>query len=360
MRDGRSRTPLLHVLSSTDRRGAEVFGVRLDAALAELGWATTSVALASGRQEDALPVPVLGPATLGPTTLYRLRRASTGRLVVAHGSTTLPACALATAGKASFLYRNIGDPSYWAGTPRRRLRVRIMLRRARAVVALTEAAADVLRSTFRVRSDRIFVIPNAVPLDRFPPVDEHRRAQARATLGLPDGDVVAYIGALSTEKNVADAIDAVSRLAGAQLVIQGDGPQRGLLERQAAGRLAGRIRFVPAAADPSTVLAAADVLVLPSLTEGMPAVLIEAAFTGIPVVASHVGGVAEIVLDGETGVLVPPRDPEALASALRAVLREPGSMGKAGRAHCAARFDMDKVVPAWDQVLRTVTAVGRG
>ena len=346
------RSPaLLHVLSTTDHRGAEVFGVRLDAALAAKGWTTRVVALAPGGQAPRLAVDVLGSRSLGPATLGRLRRAAAGHVVIAHGSSALPACALATAGAAPFLYRNIGDPSYWAGSPARRLRVLALLRRSSAVVALSEPAAAVLRARFGVRRDRLFVIPNAVPLALFPVADEQRRAEARSALGIVGRDVVAYVGALSAEKNVGAAIDAVSGITGAQLVVQGDGPDRAVLERRAHQRAPGRVRFLGSSGDSASVLAAADVVVLPSHTEGMPAVLIEAAFTGIPVVATDVGGVATLVRHQETGLLVPPGDTDALASALRTVLRDPGGMGQSARAYCGARFDLANVVPLWEEVL---------
>ncbi len=343
---------LVHVLASADHRGAEIFATQLSDVLTARGWTSRCVALTRGGQRPSLPVPALGSRALGVATLQRLRRDTRGRVVVAHGSTTLPACAIALLGSSPFVYRNIGDPTYWAVDGLRRTRVRVFLRRARFVVALTAAGADALHRLLGVPTSRLVVIPNGVPSERFPLTDPVRRKRARRELQVADGSrLVAYIGALSQEKNVSSAIDAIGLMPDVQLAIMGDGPERDLLERRAQGIAPGRVEFLPPTADPSVLLRAADTLVLPSRTEGMPAVLIEAGLTGLPVVASDVGGVGEIVRDGETGILVPPDDPEQMARGLRAVLDHPDGMGAAARAHCVAHYDLAVVASAWEQLL---------
>src|SRR5262245_37687732 len=127
------RTPTtLHVVTSTDRRGAETFGVMLRDALAARGHRGDVVALVPGRGDRPLPIPALGRSRVSPRALLRLRRlCRRAGVVVAHGSSTLPACAAATALTGTpFVYVNIGDPRYWSSTPTRRLRVRFLLGRA--------------------------------------------------------------------------------------------------------------------------------------------------------------------------------------------------------------------------------------
>ena len=148
------------------------------------------------------------------------------------------------------------------------------------------------------------------------------------------------MGSLTDEKQVGVAIAAVGRLPHAYLVVAGDGPERAALEAQAAAAAGSRVRFTGALADAGPVYAAADVIVLPSRTEGMPAVLIEAGLRQRAVVASRVGAVPDVVVDGETGVLVGPGDVEALARALDRVLTDVGSMGRAARRHCLAHFEI--------------------
>ena len=345
---------VLSVITSTDRRGAETFAVGLGAALEALGRSVRTVALAPGTSDGALPVPTFGTSTLAPRTLRSLRGASRdAAVVVAHGSRALPACAIATAGRGQpLVYRNIGDPRYWAGGSARRLRVSLFLRRAQAVVVLDGAAADAIMERHGIPAARICVIPTGVPAELFPLVDEQRRDAARRRLGYDhDARIVAYVGALSWEKDVGAAVLAVASLPGVRLAIVGDGPQRGAVTAAARGLAPGRVDFLGPVVDPALTLAAADVLVLPSRTEGIPAVLIEAGLSGLPVVATDVGGVREVVVHGETGLLVAPGDETALAGALRRALANGHGMGAAGRERCLARFEMAAIAARWDHLI---------
>ncbi|HEX2027366.1 MAG TPA: glycosyltransferase family 4 protein [Nitriliruptorales bacterium] len=348
---------ILQVITDTDRRGAQVFGRDLHGALTALGWRVRTVALSPGSHPDPLDVPVLGDRPLAPTTLGRLRReASDAQLIIAHGSTTLPACGLGTAGLATpFVYRNIGDPCFWANTPGRRLRVRILLQRARAVAALWPGAARALTRSFGVQAGRVRVIPNGVPVERFPPVEPGERPRARGRLGLrPDAATAVYVGALTDEKDVGTAIRAVPLLRGWQLLVVGEGPLRSSLQHLADRVAPGHVRFSGPTRTPHEAFAAADVVLLPSRTEGLPAVLIEAGMSGLPAVATDVGGVREVVLAGRTGELVPPGDPRRFARAVRTVLQHADRYGQAARRHCVARFELQVVATAWDDFLRTL------
>ena len=209
----------------------------------------------------------------------------------------------------------------------------LFLRRAQALVVLDEATADAIMQRHGVPAARIHVIPTGVPVEQFPLVDRPRRQAARFALGYADDDrVVAYIGALSQEKDVVTAVRAVAGLPGVRLAIAGDGPDRDEITAAAQGLAPGRVDFLGPVADSAQTLAAADVLVLSSRTEGIPAVLIEAGLSGLPVVATDVGGVREIVVPGETGLLVRPHDHAALAGALQRVVTDGHGMGLAARA----------------------------
>jgi len=175
--------------------------------------------------------------------------------------------------------------------------------------------------------ERTVVIPNAVPLDV-------PRAHAESGGRLR----VASVGRLAAPKDFITLVRALARLPGGSYRAQiiGDGPDRGAIAREierlgigAPVSLAGECGDVPQR------LAAADVLVLSSRSEAMPMVVLEAMAAGLPVVASAVGGMPELVVDGETGLLVAPGDPEALAAALSRLARDPllrGRLGAAGRA----------------------------
>ena len=246
-----------------------------------------------------------------------------------------------------FVYRNIGDPRFWAASPLRRARTRAFLARARAVVALTPGASSILAAHYGVAPGSISVVPNGVASDRHRPADAAARAAARAGLGLPsDAPVVAVIGALRPEKDVGLALDAVAALDGAHLLVVGDGPERLGCEARAQAVAPGRVHFTGSLADPGPAFDAADVVLLTSRTEGLPAVLVEAGLRAIPVVTTDVGFVRDVVDDGITGLVVAQRDPIALSVAISQALASP-ELGGAARRRCEARFDLESVADAW-------------
>jgi glycosyltransferase involved in cell wall biosynthesis len=351
--------PVLQLISSSSRRGAEIFAVDLAAALKARGRVVETLALTTSPSPNPLDVRALGAKSLAPTTLLAVRRAAaSASIVVAHGSRSLPATAAATFGlRTRFVYRSIGDVVSYASTPLRRARVALYLHRAIAVVALWPGAARALSEHCRVPTEKIRVIPNGVPAERFRFVDREPRAAARRHLGLPeDGGVALFLGALIPDKAADAAVDAVTSVPSLQLVIAGAGPDRARVESYAKARLPHRVHFMGAVSDPAIVLAAADVLLLPSRTEGMPAVAIEAGLSGLPVVATDVGAVGEVVVHGETGIVVRPGDSEALADGVRRALVASQAMGVRARQHCLKRFEIGVVSAAWDRLLDELEA----
>jgi glycogen synthase len=193
------------------------------------------------------------------------------------------------------------------------------LRRTDAVVVLTDRTAAALRAD-GVPAERITVIPSGFD----PALFAGGREDVFPGLARPR---IGYVGRLAPQKRVDLLVRAFNRMAGqAELVVVGDGPDRDLIRRLAAqSPAADRITlagFVEHAAVPA-VLASLDVLVLPSAYEEMGSVLTEAMAAGLPVVASDVGGIPEVVRPGETGLLVPPGDVDALAAALDRLVAEP-------------------------------------
>jgi teichuronic acid biosynthesis glycosyltransferase TuaC len=192
------------------------------------------------------------------------------------------------------------------------------LPRAARVVAVSRALGEEAIA-LGVPRDRVAIVMNGVDGELFRPRD---RAAARQDLGVSAGPLVVYVGNLKPEKGVAELAEAwpnvTAAVPDAQLAVVGDGPLR--------ERLAGeRIRLVgpqPLERVP-TWMAAADIVVLPSHSEGTPNVVLEALASGRRVVASNVGGIPDLITSPELGTLVPPRDPIALAAALVAALRAP-------------------------------------
>jgi glycosyltransferase involved in cell wall biosynthesis len=354
---------ILQLITDRDRRGAQVFALDLAVGLRELGATVETVGLAPGTHGDLLPVRALGTRRLGFRTLKELRHAACGHdVVVAHGSSTLPASVLALIDTGlPIVYRQISDPEVWAASWSRRLRSAALLRRMSAVVALSASSSATLCRHYWLRSRPILaVIPNAVPEGRFRPPTADERAQARTTLGVSvDSAVVLFVGALAPEKGVDLAIRACAELPTAVLVVVGDGPQRRDLEALASRRMPHRCVFVGPLDDPQLAYWSADVLVLPSRSEAMPAVPIEAGLCGLASVATDVGAIREVIDHGTTGFVVSSGDVQAIASAISALMSDPSrrlAMGVAAADRCSGRFTITRVAPMWLHLLSSVSS----
>ena len=325
----------------------------LDQALTALGRDMRTVALTPA-PNDRLDIDTLGTRSLSLGTISRLRRSMRDvDLVISHGSRALPACAAAQLpSRRRFVFRSIGDGVFYARTPARRARVWLYLRKAEAVVALWPGSADTLAHRYGVPTERITVIPTGVPAERFPPVDAERRTAARAVFGLSDdARVVLSLGWLAREKGVQNAIKAVSAIPEVTLLVAGLGPELAALERLAADVAPGRVRFLGQVDDVSAAMSASDVFVLPSMAEGLPAVIIEAGLTGIPVVTTDVGAVREVIRNEETGIIVPSNDVLALREGLQRALSDGEVLAGQLQRHCLEHYEMKVVARSWDAML---------
>ncbi len=345
---------VLHVLTSNDRRGAQISALLVRDELARRGHRAEAVALTGEGGGTRLDIPTLGPSRMSIQSLTELRRrARSADVVIAHGSTTLTACAVALRrNNPPFAYANIGDLSYWAGHGAKRLRVQLLLRRAAAVAARSDASRESLHTNYGVPRDRVRIIPNGRPAQLYPRTDADRRLAARRELGLPaHGPVVAWVGSLSPEKRPDLAVAAIARMNGVTLALAGDGPERDRVAEQVARVAPGRVHLLGAVDSSAPTLAAADALLLTSDSEGLPGVLIEAGLTGIPVVATRVGFVDEVVADGVTGRLVSPGRDDEMADALAAVLADAPAMGERAYARCTTEFSITRVADRWESML---------
>lgn len=206
-----------------------------------------------------------------------------------------------------------------------------------------------------VPADRIHVVYNAVDGEVFAGLPD--RATVRTELGWsPSTPTIVTVGRLTHVKGVDLAIEALAALPDAvRLVVVGDGPDSDALANL-ANRLgvAHRVEFTgrKSLSEVARYLAAGDVFVLASRTEGLPHVVLEAMLAGTPVVATRVGGTPELVHDGETGRLVPPDDAGALTSALRASLEDRGG---SIRMATNAKAIMDKF--SWSRLIDETEAI---
>lgn len=201
-----------------------------------------------------------------------------------------------------------------------------------------------------IDSARLCDIPNGVDTRHFRPGLPEERRQAREAFAIPEGRLAVYAGRLSAEKGVDTLLDAVARLPATRgslnLAVLGDGPETAALKAQAARlRVLPRVRFVGAVANVADWLRAADLFVLPSRTEGLPVSLLEAMATGLPCVATRVGGTPQVLQDGHHGRLVPPEDPGALAAALHetSVDTAAAAWGASARRHVEANYSLEHV-----------------
>jgi glycosyltransferase involved in cell wall biosynthesis len=235
-------------------------------------------------------------------------------------------------------------------------------RRADALVAVSSAAATSWAALARVPEARVRVIPNGIEVERFDRADlAARRGALRAGLGLTErDDAILVLAVLREGKGHEVLLRALTTLRGsrptARLLVAGAGEREAEL-RRLASPLGDAVAFLGHREDTPELLAAADVVALPSFAEALPTALVEAAAAGKPAVATRVGGTPDVVVDGVTGWLVPPRDADALARALGQALADPAraaAMGEAARARARERFTLDAQVDAtlrlWQEV----------
>ena len=252
------------------------------------------------------------------------------------------------------------------GTPGDRART-AMLRRADAVVALTASMRAEL-AALGVPEARLYVIPNGVDGAHHHPVTASERDHARAALGLDSRAlVVLFLGRLTAVKGPDLLLDAWADLiqedgvGNAILLFAGDGPLAPALGERARGFPPGGVRFLGAVADPAPLYRAADVLALPSRSEGLSNTLLEGMASGLAIVATDVGGNREVITQGETGRLVAP-EPRAFARALAEILADPAlraAMGEAASSAAGRLYDLRAIARRYEELYRNVAASRR-
>jgi glycosyltransferase involved in cell wall biosynthesis len=239
----------------------------------------------------------------------------------------------------------------------------LLARLASAIVANSAATAARLRA-LPAAAGKVTTVPNGVDLTRFSPrpPDLALRGELELDATLP---LVGFFGRLEHRKGVDVLLDAAARVHAtlpASFLFVGDGPLREPLAARAAA-LGLPARFVGRRDDVPELMRLCAVVVLPSRREAFGRVLIEAMATGVPVVASAVGGIQEVCIDGVTAVLVPPEDPDALAVAIALTLTDQAATGArvaAAAADVRARFDLAAHAAAVHAVYARTLAVEDG
>ena len=225
-------------------------------------------------------------------------------------------------------------------------------------LAVSQEVAMRLRQTFRIPPQKIDVVYNGIPLT---PFTEPANTALRTTwTGCTEQPVVLTIARLHQQKGLRYLVEAAALVPQATFVLAGDGPERANLEAQAATLgLRSRVLFLGHRQDIADLLANCDLFVLPSLFEGLPLSILEAMAASKPVVASAIGGNDEAVIHGQTGLLVPPAQPAALATAIQAVLSDVTlgqRLAAAGRARVYEQFSAEAMVQRVTHVYEAILA----
>lgn len=364
---------VVHVLSSLGMGGQERVALDLAVGQVRRGFRVTAISLApppegplaaefrrAGAEVTCVPRSGEGFDLLLPLRLARRLRRDRTDLVHTHNRMALlygaPAGRLA---RAAVVHTKHGR------NPGSRTQVRVARLAARfvdAFVAVSAETAAFARERREVPEARLSTIANGIALDRFHP-DAAARDRLREQLRIPaDAWVMGTVGRLAPEKNQALLLRAAAPLlsGSCRLVLVGDGPLRPALEALATELgIRSLTHFLGAREDVPEVLSALDAFALTSDSEGLPLAIPEAMATGLPVVATAVGGVPLVLADGETGYLVPPRAEELLRQRLGALRDDRAAAAACGaRARAAAleRFSAERMIEEYLALYRRTWA----
>lgn len=346
--------PRVLILASSDRRrGAEVFTERLRDGLADSGWDVEALGLVASGGDVTARFDTLVPADSRgrrfdwsiASALRRKLSSFKPDVLIANGGATLRYSLAARYGLGvEVVYIGIGEPAYWIRSGLSRWLNRWMLRATDVVVAVSETTRRQLIDLEPAVAPKSITIHTGVGSELTSSNHEMAPGPLR----------VLMVGSLSAEKDPSLALRAVSSVAQAELRYVGDGPLTDELVDEAARLgMTGRVHFTGSVDDVQPHFAWAHVLLLTSVTEGLPGVILEASAAGVPVVSVDVGGVREAVIDGVSGYVVD-RDARALSDRLSFLDTNRDllvSMGDSGRQNIVENFQLDQAIDSYKTLL---------
>jgi glycosyltransferase involved in cell wall biosynthesis len=373
---------ILQLVQKPQRRGAEVFARQLNQELRSAGHTVSTAYLYPHQAENPLPIHD-GDVVLGgrehhyleklpgvhPMLVWRLQQfidKTKPDVVQLNGGQTVKYGAAASGIRRRrswvVIYRNIGQPQDWIRGWRHKMYSALVMPNVDGVVGVSAVTLQAVQALYRLSVPAVR-IPCAIDTTALVSTAARSAVRLEATTP-PDAPVVVWIGSLTREKRVDRLIRVIEiakrAIPDLHLWIVGGGPLRASLEQQVrAAGLSSCIRFLGVQHQVANFLNAADIAALTSDTEGMPAVLLEAGALGLPVVTTRVGGVAECVLDGKTGILVERNDEGAFANAIRDLVALPESrrrLGSAARSWVEQNFTMAPVARQYAAFYRQVLA----
>lgn len=374
---------ILQLVQKPQRRGAEVFALQLSQTLRQQGHEVCANYLYPYTGDRPLPfyendaqlhgqethffekLPGVHPALL--RKLIRNIETFRPQVVQVNGARTVKYGAFAKRFSRYkdwvIVYRNIDDPYYWVTDPLRRIFYKkLVMPQIDGVVGVSRATLDNVKALYGLKSPSTF-IPNGV--DPIPLQSALSQEKARRQLGvLTEIGVVLFMGSLSTQKR-PDRFVRVMRQVYDQFPkveawILGDGPLKENIKNMVCSLgIQCIVRFWGYQAEIASYIAASDLLLVTSDSDGIPAVILEAGLLGKPSVAAQVGGISDCVLDGKTGILASPQDEEGLAGAVLHLLKQPEQrleMGRRALAWMRANFTIDIIARRYFDFYRQVLA----
>ncbi|TMK28492.1 MAG: glycosyltransferase family 4 protein [Actinobacteria bacterium] len=396
MSSEREPTKILRVIARLNMGGPALHVAYLTAGLRERGYDTTLVAgtlargedsmafVAEGLHVDVVSIPELGreispvrdlAATLRLAALIRRERPQILHTHTAKAGTVGRVAAL-LAGRARppiVVHTFHGHVLYGYFGPLRsrffRWLERWLARHTTVLVAVSPQVRDDLVALGVAPPEKFVVVRLGIELGERVGAGTNGRAETRRYLGIPpDRFAVGWVGRMTAVKRTDDVLDGFKRLlergVGATLCLVGDGPDRPALERRAHELgIMRQTLFLGYQEDVGPLYAAFDALVLPSGNEGTPVSVIEALAAGTPVVATRVGGVPDVVRDGEDGFLVEPGASDELAQRLAQLAGDPDlrqRFGASGRARVLPRYAVDRLVDDVDRLYRALLSEAAG
>jgi len=236
---------------------------------------------------------------------------------------------------------------------------RIIARLTNKIIAVSEACGKYLLDEKGLSAEKVIVIQNGRDLSIYSPDIPVEISPLKKELGIQDGcTIFGVVGRLEVQKGHIYLLEAIPKIMKTskkfKILIVGDGSLREELESKAKELgIKDHLIFTGFRSDIPKLLRVIDIFVLPSLFEGLPLVAIEASATGKPVIATAVDGTPEVIIDGKTGILVPPRDPESLSKAMLSFLYNPSQcmfLGQNGRDYVNQKYSIQRQIRETEQV----------
>jgi glycosyltransferase involved in cell wall biosynthesis len=299
--------------------------------------------------DRGVPVDCLGKGRFDPSTITAIvRLIRTGRFDLLHlhgyGASNFGRLAGLLTGVPAIVHEHFVDPAI---PPYQRLADRLLAGATRLGIGVSNTVVDFMARERHMSRSRLRMVPNGAPISHFRPVDDATAAAARYRWGIrSELPVIGAIGRLGEQKGLTYLIAALPLLAAQglrpQLVLIGDGDlQPNLAAEAAAAGVADQVIFTGFTGDTRALQTLLDIQVFPSLWEGTPLTLFEAMAMGRPIVSTGVDGLGEVLRDGKTALMVPARDPAALATAVARLLANRAEAAQLGAAAQAASASYD-------------------